>query len=174
MKYYLDLIPDSGEVLEFSIEKKGTCRDIQRTCRQIVCRTNKLYFYKVILDKDGYKENQECCWKQTHTEIQQKDIVNTNLYEIKPNTNDSIRFNLNMTKKELEYIPIDSNLKSCRIVMLIMNMTCKSTTVTWPIGYSFKLNYKIYLIIYNIHTVDYVQNILSKVFNYAYEVTQWY
>ena len=46
-------------------------------------------FYKVILDKDGYRAvPKNAVESKTHTEIQQKDTVNTNLYEIKTNTDD--------------------------------------------------------------------------------------
>ena len=70
---------------------------------QTNCTQDKqiIVFYKVILDKDGYRAvPKNAVESKTHTEIQQKDIVNTNLYEIKSNTDDScIRFNLNMIKK---------------------------------------------------------------------------
>ena len=137
-------------------------------------------FYKVILDKDGYKAvPKNAVESKTHTEIQQKDIVNTNLYEIKPNTNDScIRFNLIMTKKELN-ISIDSNLKASLQDSVDADneyefFATNDSNTSIP-AYSFKIKLQ-NLFDNNItipHTVDYVPKIFCrKVFNYAYEVTQ--
>ena len=112
--YYLMFKPDDGEVIGFGIEKKGDCVEISKDLADKIHNGETSYtMYKVILDKNGYKAvPKNAVESKTHTEIQQKDIVNTNLYEIKSNTNDScIRFNLNMTKKELN-ISIDSKLKA--------------------------------------------------------------
>ena len=181
MKYYFRFDPDSGEVLEFSIEKKGNCVEISKELAdKLYAGQTNYIFYKVILDKDGYKAvPKNAVESKTLTEIQQKDIVNTNLYEIKPNTNDScIRFNLNMTKKELN-ISIDSNLKASLQDSVDADneyefFATNDSNTSIP-AYSFKIKLQ-NLFDNNItipHTVDYVPKIFCrKVFNYAYEVTQ--
>ena len=179
--YYLMFKPDDGEVIGFGIEKKGDCVEISKDLADKIHNGETSYtMYKVILDKNGYKAvPKNAVESKTHTEIQQKDIVNTNLYEIKSNTNDScIRFNLNMTKKELN-ISIDSKLKaSLQNSVDTENeyefFVTDDNNTSIP-AYSFKIKLQ-NLFDNNItipHTVDYVPKIFCrKVFNYAYEVTQ--
>tara|TARA_B100000575_G_C23109732_1_gene640902 strand:- start:406 stop:990 length:585 start_codon:yes stop_codon:yes gene_type:complete len=181
MKYYFKFDPDSGEVLEFSIEKKGNCVEISKELAdKLYAGQTNYIFYKVILDKDGYKAvPKNAVESKTHTEIQQKDIVNTNLYEIKSNTNNScIRFILNMTKKELN-ISIDSKLKASLQNSVDADneyefFATDDDNTSIP-AYSFKIKLQ-NLFDNNIvipHAVDYVPKIFCrKVFNYAYEVTQ--
>ena len=48
MKYYFRFDPDSGEVLEFSIEKKGNCVEISKKNLQTNCMQDKqiIFFTK--------------------------------------------------------------------------------------------------------------------------------
>ena len=179
MKYYFRFDPDNGEVLEFSIEKKGNCVEISKELAdKLYAGQTNFIFYKVILSKDGYKAvPKNAVENKTHTEIQQKDIVNTNLYEIKSNKKDScIRFKLDMSKKEW-CISIDEKLKKSLQDNVDPNneyefFTTNSNNTSVP-AYSFKIKLQ-NLFENNVtipHPVDYVPKIFCrKVFNYALEI----
>ena len=68
MKYYFRFDPDSGEVLEFSIEKKGNCVEIdeKELADKLYAGQTNYIFYKVILDKDGYKQCPRMLLKAKH------------------------------------------------------------------------------------------------------------
>ena len=179
MKYYFRFDPDNGEVLEFSIEKKGNCVEISKELAdKLYAGQTNFIFYKVILGKDGYKAvPKNAVENKIHTEIQQKDIVNTNLYEIKSNKKDScIRFKLDMSKKEW-CISIDEKLKKSLKDNVDPNneyefFTTNSNNTSVP-AYSFKIKLQ-NLFENNVtipHPVDYVPKIFCrKVFNYALEI----
>lgn len=181
MKYYFRFDPDSGEVLEFSIEKKGNCVEISKELAdKLYAGETNYIFYKVILSKDGYKAvPKDAVENKTHTEIQQKVVINKNLYEIKSNQNEScIRFYLNMSKKEWT-VSIDENLKASLQDSVDADneyefFATNDSNTSIP-AYSFKIKLQ-NLFNDNItipHTVDYIPRIFCrKVFNYAYEVTQ--
>jgi len=180
-KYYLMFKPDTGTVTGYGVEKKGDCVEISKDLADKIHNGETSYtMYKVILHKDGYKAvPKNAVESKTHTEIQQKNIVNTNLYEIKSNTNDScIRFNLNMTKKQWN-ISIDNDLKASLQNSVDADneyefFATDDSNTSIP-AYTFKIKLQ-NLFDNNItiqHTVDYVPKIFCrKVFNYAYEVTQ--
>ena len=81
MKYYFKFDPDSGEVLEFSIEKKGNCVEISKELAdKLYAGQTNYIFYKVILDKDGYKAvPKNAVESKTHTDGKKAKAMAENL-----------------------------------------------------------------------------------------------